>query len=292
MGGSVGAHVDQYDVFPLQADGTREWSIEKTPRKSTASEGKTGEGKTSDKENSSAPGNSAIALLGDFAADESWQLQAGDMLYLPPQFAHHGVAKDEPCMTWSIGFRAPSVDEMLPEIINYVLETNVAKERFTDPHRATTSTPGLIQNDDIAELRKMLTEALQQPDEILNQWIGRCMTEAKEIQDDTDDSTFITSKDVNDYLSRGQKLVGNSHKRIAYTLCDNQTTLFADGNPYTCSTAIAEAICDRRTVGQSDTSEPGSLELLTTLCQKQILLMENPEYSGERKSQTTDNQTG
>jgi len=115
VGGSVGAHVDQYDVFLLQADGIREWSIENTAR---------------EKQDSSASVSSTIAILGDFAADDTWQLTAGDMLYLPPQFAHHGIAKDEPCMTWSIGFRAPSVDEMLPEIINYVLESQSASVRF------------------------------------------------------------------------------------------------------------------------------------------------------------------
>jgi len=179
VGGSVGAHVDQYDVFLLQADGIREWSIENTAR---------------EKQDSSASISSTIAILGDFAADDTWQLTAGDMLYLPPQFAHHGIAKDEPCMTWSIGFRAPSVDEMLPEIINYVLESQSASVRFEDPHRSASTNPGLISNDDIAALRKMLTKALQQTDETLNQWIGRCITEPKELQEDADDSGTINSQ--------------------------------------------------------------------------------------------------
>ena len=262
VGGSVGAHVDQYDVFLLQADGTREWSIENTAR---------------EKQDSSASVSSTIAILGDFAADETWQLEAGDMLYLPPQFAHHGIAKDEPCMTWSIGFRAPSVDEMLPEIINYVLESKSASVRFQDPQRSTSTNPGLISNDDIAALRKMLTEALQQTDETLNQWIGRCVTEPKELQEDADDSGTITSAIVSNYLSRGNTLVSNSQKRIAYTLCDSKTTLFADGKPYSCSTTIAEAICDYRSVSGEDASEQDSLDLLTTLCQKQVLLMQTPE---------------
>ena len=122
----------------------------------------------------------------------------------------------------------------------------------------------------------MLTDALQQPDETLNQWIGRCVTEPKELPEDTNDSGTITSETVRDYLSRGQTLVSNSQKRIAYTLCDNKTTLFADGKPYSCSTAFAEAICDQHSVNSDDISEPGTLDLLTTLCQRQILLMQNP----------------
>jgi len=271
VGGSVGAHVDQYDVFLLQADGTREWSIENRPREKKAS---------------SVSVSSTIDLLGDFRADESWQLQAGDMLYLPPQFAHHGVAKDEPCMTWSIGFRAPSIDEMLPEIINYILEGDACDERFKDPHRVITAHPGLIHNDDIAALRKMLTAALQQPDEVFNQWIGRCVTEPKEIQDTSDNSNTITSKTVSDYLARGEMLVSNSQKRIAYTLSDNKTTLFADGKPYPCSSPLAAAICDHRTVSQSDASDPDMLNLLTTLCQTQVLLMQNSDTN----HQTTNNE--
>ena len=262
VGGSVGAHVDQYDVFLLQAGGTREWSIENTRRESS---------------NPSPSVSSTISLLGDFSADETWQLQAGDMLYLPPQFAHHGIAKEEPCMTWSIGFRAPSVDEMLPEIINYLLESDAAGKRFSDPQRVTTGTPGLIGNDDIAVLRTMLTEALQQPDEILNQWIGRCVTEPKDIQESPDNSGSISSTTVNEYLARGHTLISNSQKRIAYTLCDNKTTLFAEGLPYTCSTAVAAAVCDRREICLEDASEPGTLDLLTTLCQMQVLLMQDPE---------------
>ena len=128
VGGSVGAHVDQYDVFLLQADGTREWQIETTPR-----------------ERSEPSVSQTIALLGDFEANETWQLQRGDILYQPAQYAHHGIAIDEPCMTWSVGFRAPSVDEMIPEIANYLLETPAASHRFKDPNRKSTTSPGLIQ---------------------------------------------------------------------------------------------------------------------------------------------------
>lgn len=256
-GGSVGAHVDQYDVFLLQADGVREWQIENTPRVKN-----------------SASVSNTIAILGDFIADESWELSAGDMLYLPPQFAHHGVAKSEPCMTWSIGFRAPSVDEMLPEIINYLLESDSAAERFKDPQRAVTTTPGQISNADITAIRTMLQNALKQPDAILNQWIGRCITEPKEIQAPREESE-VTQDMISKRLSDGDALRCNSQTRFAYTRSDSKTTLFANGMAYDCELTLADAICNRNTVVESDITNAASMGLLKRLCRKQVLLFDD-----------------
>ena len=257
VGGSVGAHVDQYDVFLLQADGVREWQIENTAR-----------------EKNPASVSNTIAILGDFIADESWDLQAGDMLYLPPQFAHHGIAKSEPCMTWSIGFRAPSVDEMLPEIINYLMEDVKTTVRFKDPQRIATTTPGRIDNTDIASIRDMLSNALQQSDDTLNRWIGRCITEPKELQDEVEVRSEITEDLIAAHLTDGGTLVSNSQKRVAYSHTDNQATLFADGKAYSCEPGLAAAICDLRTVTQNNCKTSQSNALLATLCQQQILLME------------------
>lgn len=257
-GGSVGAHVDQYDVFLLQAAGVREWQIENTARQKNP-----------------ASVSTTIAILGDFIADDIWQLQAGDMLYLPPQFAHHGIAKAEPCMTWSIGFRAPSVDEMLPEIINYLMEDKSATERFKDPCRAAASSPGRIDNNDIASIRAMLSKALNQSDETLNQWIGRCITEPKDTKDE-DELLDISQSDIESHLANNGSLISNSHKRLVYSLADNQTTLFANGLAYECDRSLAEAICDRHCVLQSDIHGPASIELVLILCQNHILLIENP----------------
>jgi len=265
VGGSVGAHVDQYDVFLLQADGVQ---IENKPRGNRA----TSNGAT---DSTAASVSQSIAILGDFDADESWELSAGDMLYLPPQFAHHGVAVTEPCMTWSIGFRAPSVDEMLPEIVNYLLESEAATHRFKDPQRKTTRHPGLINQDDIAALRTMLKNALAQSDDTIDQWIGRCVTEPKEIHDETDNTNDVSTDIVRGHLDNGHCLTANSQKRTAYTLLNNTATLFADGRPYQCSTTIAEAICDRNKVCGNEATD--SLELLTVLCQQQILLLETED---------------
>jgi len=252
VGGSVGAHVDQYDVFLLQADGIREWQIESSPR--------------GNNENSVSQ---TIALLGDFKADETWQLQRGDMLYLPPQYAHHGIAKDEPCMTWSIGFRAPSVEEMLPDISRYLLETDNAQQRFTDPARATATNPGLIQQTDLDSLKDMLKQTLEQNNTTLYDWIGRFITEPKDTTPEPElEETSV--EQLTDKLKAG--LHCNSHKRVAYSLIDKTATLYADGNSYPCSQTMAQAIADRRLVTPDDIIDSSDIELLTTLCRQQVLL--------------------
>ncbi len=96
-GGGVGPHVDAYDVFLLQAEGQRQWRIGpvKTPRFQP---------------------DRPLKLLVDFEPDTELVLNSGDMLYLPPGWGHDGVALG-PCMTYSIGFRAPSAGELLQQLL-------------------------------------------------------------------------------------------------------------------------------------------------------------------------------
>ena len=259
VGGSVGAHVDQYDVFLLQADGVREWQIENTPRHGVQ-----------------PSVSNSIALLGDFIADETWQLHPGDMLYLPPQYAHHGIAIEEPCMTWSVGFRAPSIDEMLPDISNYLLDSAPADTRFTDPKRSTTDQPGLINQKDLQTLRHMLQQCLQQNDDLLDQWIGRYLTEPKEPTDrdnTVEDNLDPTSSNITCNL----KL--NSQKRVAYTINSRGATLFADGKAYFCTELFAQIICNQRvcTVDNIKTITNSDQEILHSLLQQHVVLPEHDD---------------
>ena len=99
-GGSVGAHVDQYDVFLLQAQGHRRWQIDA---------------------GSSPPlgfrNDVELKLLREFTPTHEWLLGPGDMLYLPPGVPHHGVAEDA-CLTFSVGMRAPSAAELLGDFVD------------------------------------------------------------------------------------------------------------------------------------------------------------------------------
>lgn len=117
-GASVGAHVDQYDVFLLQATGQRRWSIDARLPSAYAQR---------------AAGD--LRLIDGFEPTDNWLLDPGDVLYLPPGLAHHGVAVGEQCTTWSIGFRAPSRGELVLAIAERVARTLDEQEpvvRLTD----------------------------------------------------------------------------------------------------------------------------------------------------------------
>ncbi len=144
-GGGVGPHFDSYDVFLLQASGRRRWRI--GPQKDL-----------------SLQEGVPLKILQNFEPTEEYVLEAGDMLYLPPRYAHDGVAEDcngpdgkaQACMTYSIGFRAPSEGELaaalLQRLADYCQDEQEgdadpqqrAAKLYRDPTQAATATPGAM----------------------------------------------------------------------------------------------------------------------------------------------------
>lgn len=158
-GGGVGPHVDQYDVFLLQARGTRRWRIAPPGDASLVSD---------------AP----LKLLANFAPTEEWLLEPGDMLYLPPGWGHDGTAVGE-CMTFSIGFRAPSRQEFLTAFLAAAADEPGGHDpRFTDRGRATTATPGRLPEDLAERLRGWALDWRPSAAEV-DRFVGRWLTEPK-----------------------------------------------------------------------------------------------------------------
>ena len=126
-GGGVGPHVDSYDVFLLQAQGRRRWRIGKAKAPELVPD---------------VP----LKILANFEPQQEWLLEPGDMLYLPPGWAHDGVAVGE-CMTCSIGFRASGRDELAREVVQRMLDGADLDERgplYRDPTLDATTEPGRI----------------------------------------------------------------------------------------------------------------------------------------------------
>ena len=111
-GGSVGPHLDAYDVFLIQIEGQRNWKI-------------------SHQHSDRYIEDIELKILSEFNADEDWLLDPGDMLYLPPNLAHYGIAKG-PCMTASVGFRAPSARAMISEFAEYIANHVPESLRYSD----------------------------------------------------------------------------------------------------------------------------------------------------------------
>jgi 50S ribosomal protein L16 3-hydroxylase len=127
-GGGVGPHFDSYDVFLIQVQGRRRWRI--------------GRGR-----DLALRDDVPLKILAHFEPEEEWLLEPGDMLYLPPRWAHDGVAEGE-CMTCSVGFRAPAAAELAREVLLRALDGHDDEAhggaRYRDPGQAATDAPGAI----------------------------------------------------------------------------------------------------------------------------------------------------
>ncbi len=159
-GGGVGAHLDSYDVFLLQVQGRRRWRI----------------GRARDAQwVSGAP----LKLLRHFVAEQEWLLDPGDMLYLPPNWGHDGVAVGGDCMTCSVGFRAPRADELARELLQRLGEDEVPSSAlYRDPRQGATTTPGAVPPGLLAFAQAAVDKRLSEPD-WLARTLGELLTEPK-----------------------------------------------------------------------------------------------------------------
>lgn len=160
-GGGVGPHSDSYDVFLLQAHGQRRWRIGRQ------------------KDLSLQP-DMPLKILAHFEPEMEFVLDAGDMLYLPPRYAHDGVAVGE-CMTYSIGFRAPSRAELAGELLQRLAEDAadaVGDGLYADPKQTALAQCGEIPDTLVEFARKALEDALRDP-LALPRVLGEYLTEPK-----------------------------------------------------------------------------------------------------------------
>ena len=145
-GGGVGPHLDSYDVFLLQAEGTRRWRIG-AQKDLTLQKG--------------VP----LKILERFTPDQEFDLLPGDMLYLPPNYAHEGVAVGE-CMTYSIGFRAPSFQELGEAFLQFMADSIDLPGRYADPDLTPTTHPAEINSAMLAQLSTELNKVRFSADDI------------------------------------------------------------------------------------------------------------------------------
>ena len=164
-GGGVGAHVDQYDVFLLQGLGQRHWAISDDP--------------TAPREFHS---DVELKQLKQFEPTHEWLLDPGDMLYLPPGVPHDGVAFGGPCMTFSVGMRAPSQAELVGDLADYLVEHLSEEQRYADPDLAPVKRAGEIDKAALKRVRAAVPLAAGLDDATLLDWFGRFITRYRSAQ--------------------------------------------------------------------------------------------------------------
>lgn len=159
--GGVGPHYDSYDVFLLQVHGQRRWRIGRL------------------KDETLQP-DVPLKILQNFEPEEEWVLEPGDMLYLPPQWAHDGIAQGE-CMTCSIGFRVPEATELAREVlIRFAeeLDGEAPRRLYRDPKQEATATPGRVPEALEAFAAEAIERLLKDPAG-LRSALGEILTEPK-----------------------------------------------------------------------------------------------------------------
>jgi 50S ribosomal protein L16 3-hydroxylase len=156
--GGVGPHFDSYDVFLLQAHGRRRWRI------------------SAQKDLSLVEGV-PLKILKNFQADEEYVLEPGDMLYLPPHYAHDGTAVGE-CMTYSIGFRAPSYQELGESFLQFMADSIDLPGRYADPDLAPAKHPAEISKAMVSRIAAEL-EKVRFTDDDISVFLGEHLSEPK-----------------------------------------------------------------------------------------------------------------
>jgi 50S ribosomal protein L16 3-hydroxylase len=157
-GGGVGPHFDSYDVFLLQGTGHRRWQISAQADRSLIPD---------------AP----LRILRDFRAEQEWVLEAGDMLYLPPHYAHNGIAEDN-CMTYSIGFRTPSYQELAEQFLVYLQDRINVDGMYADPGLNTQQHPSEISAAMLHQVQQAIRQIRWDRDDIAN-FLGCYLSEPK-----------------------------------------------------------------------------------------------------------------
>nr|WP_217344186.1 cupin domain-containing protein [Noviherbaspirillum sp. L7-7A]MBV0878307.1 cupin domain-containing protein [Noviherbaspirillum sp. L7-7A] len=184
--GGVGPHFDSYDVFLLQAHGQRRWRI------------------SAQKDLSLVEGM-PLKILANFEAEEEFLLEPGDMLYLPPHYAHDGTAVGE-CMTYSIGFRAPAYQELGEAFLQFMADSIDLPGRYADPDLSPAKNPAEIGKPMLDAVAAELAKVRFTEDDIAI-FLGEYMSEPKPaVYFDTPSPLLQPAKFRQRVLRKGVKL--------------------------------------------------------------------------------------
>ncbi len=223
-GGSVGAHVDQYDVFLLQSQGQRHWQIDASANPPLAFRD-----------------DVELKLLCEFNPSHDWVLEPGDMLYLPPGVPHHGVALN-PCLTLSVGMRAPSSAELVSDYLDNLMEAADESMRYHDPDLLPPKDPNEIDAAAMARAVEALnTLRLNDPDK-LGDWFGRFITTYRAGGEVAAGGEQRSRIEIEWDLQQGAVLQRHPFSRLAWRRSGRKATLFCSGLEFTLPVKDAQTL--------------------------------------------------
>lgn len=260
-GGSVGPHFDQYDVFLIQAHGQRHWQV--GPRSDESSELIKG---------------TELKILANIDVTEEWTLEPGDMLYIPPQFAHNGVALDD-CMTFSVGFRAPSHADIIGHLTDHVCSELTEDQRYADSDIQDTQVePALIDSESIERVHAIIQQHMANP-EALKAWFAQHMTQSKyeTLHEPLEDE--LEWDELSPFFSQANFVIQNETSRWAYYETQSGINLVINGE-IACNAVHPQEISMCKLLANQRQTATQTLDgyLEETHCQQILLNLFNLNY--------------
>lgn len=236
-GGSVGPHFDYYDVFLLQGTGSRQWKI----------------GQQCTSESPLAP-DCPLKILTEFNEEAQYLATPGDLLYIPANTAHWGVAASDDCTTYSIGFRAPSYSDILLELSQEIASELSADIRYRDPENLPANLGGEIPQSVIHTIAQRCQDYFS-PNNVAN-WLGQHLTEQTReapevITGEFKSETYVLAPTMRAAYTQYQPTQANQDGNTANT---QQALVFINGQQWQTSLSLACALCDYTVIEPSNYS--------------------------------------
>ncbi|MEC8429182.1 MAG: cupin domain-containing protein [Pseudomonadota bacterium] len=218
VGGTVSQHYDFFDVFLIQGEGTRKWQV--------------GEVCGSHSELLS---DTSVRILKQFEAVHEFVLEPGDVLYIPAKHSHYGVSVAD-SMTYSVGFRAPGVREIVDGIATEAMSSLLEDDRYIDTQESLMANTGEIPDAAVEKVQRMLVSALSDQ-EVIRRWLGGYVTERKYSDFEL---CVLNAGDWREKIAAGEFVLKNPSSRFAYS----RQILFVDGIEYATSQELARCVAD------------------------------------------------
>ncbi len=225
-GGSVGPHADHYDVFLLQTEGRKKWQL-------------------AERFDNTILADCELEVLDRFDAEVEWVLEPGDVLYLPPGIAHHGIAL-ESGSTCSIGMRAPSAADLMQALGEWLAEHEGGGDRYQDPEPLDPLSAGEISATALLGLSRLIQGAVADSDQF-GDFAGEFIFRFRLGQEPLADSTDLTADELNARLLKQWQLQPSPWARLCWFhlpgMRPGTVRLFAAGSKFTCSRQLAILLC-------------------------------------------------
>ncbi|TKB48903.1 cupin domain-containing protein [Ferrimonas sediminicola] len=213
-GGGVGPHIDNYDVFIIQGQGRRRWQV-----------GDRGEHKP-------RANSGALALVEDFEPIIDVEMAPGDLLYIPPGYPHCGQTL-APSLSYSVGFRAPSQQELLCQLADQLQQAGQGQRRFTSDSEPEPAS--LISGAHQQGLAQLMTELMTDPD-TLRPMLGTLLSQNRFELDPLPPETPLDLRQLSSALDQGEELVRIGGLKVLHLEGDLPGSLYLDGQHWLLNT--------------------------------------------------------